>query len=98
MATQELTLAAAVTTPQARKPLPYSIKSSTGAVAGGGVVGRGVNVKSGDAFIVHEDGRMQQALSFQAFAAAVYHGVVGRSEIEGLWQAAEAAKVKPINK
>lgn len=90
-----LTLAQAVTTPQARKPLPYSIKSATAPVAGGGKIGRGVNVKSGEPYIIHEDGRTQQALSLQAVAAAVYHGVITREEIAALHaQADKDAKSK----
>lgn len=85
----ELTLAQAVVTPQARKPLPYALKSKTGDVAGGGKIGRGVNVKSGDPFLIFEDGRTQQALSLQAIAAAIYHGVITRDEIAALHKSAD---------
>lgn len=86
-----LALTSAVNVAPTRKPLPYSIKSAAAPVAGGGMVGRGVNVKSGDEYFIFEEGRQQQALTFQAVAAILYHGVVTREEVQALWDAADKA-------
>lgn len=78
------------------KELPYAIAEKTSSeVSGGGVVGRGVNRKSGDPFLIYQDGRTQQAIPLRAVAAAVFSGTVTREEIAELHALADKASKAP---
>lgn len=93
-ASDALTLADAATQAPARKPLPYTITSATAPVAGGGVVGLGKNAKTDAQVVIFQEGRMQQAMSINALAAAIYHGVIPAAEITELLEKAKADKTQ----
>lgn len=80
-----LTLDDAASVAPARKALPYKLMGAHAAVTGGGNVSRGESVKSGDPYLIHEDGRTQQAIRLQAVAGAIAGGVIRTDEIARLW-------------
>lgn len=87
-----MSLLAERTTERVSKALPYKLAEGASDVPSGGVVGRGVNVKSGAPFLIFQDGRTQQALPLAAVAQAIYAGVITPAEVAELHAAAEKAE------
>lgn len=86
-----MSLLAERTAERTAKELPYVVKDGTTSdVPRGGIVGRGVNRKSGDPFLIYQDGRTQQAIPLGAVAQAIYAGTISREEIAELHKAADA--------
>lgn len=89
-----MSLLAERTTERTTKELPYAVKGAQSDVPTGGIVGRGVNRKSGAPFLIFQDGRTQQAMPLAAVAQAIYSGVITAAEVKELQDAAtkDAAK------